>query len=80
MSYNITSSISSLESDFVKAKRVFNEFEDFANELGKKWNDEKKEEFYRKYIEPFIVPAQSYLYNMKSLITLLEEANDLYEI
>jgi hypothetical protein len=67
---------SELESDFVQAKNNFNEFKEFANDLGLRWKDEKKEEFYKKFIVSFIVSAEPYLNNCKELIYLIEEAHN----
>lgn len=72
------------ESDFEVQHRRLNqelkEYNEFLYSLNNQWKDQKKEEFFKKYINGSMDVANRYMFHSGKLIELLEEARNLNEI
>lgn len=73
--------LSYYESDYEvqhrKLKKELSDYKDFLYELKNRWEDDRKEEFFKKHIYDCTEIADGYLFSCEKLIEYLEEARKL---
>lgn len=60
--------------------REFDEYKDFIYKINEKWQDDRKNEFFKKHINDCSETADSYIFNCEKLIMYIEEARKIEEI